>query len=108
MLDLGDNIVLEDNQNPEKEAGEAVQKLKLVPLMCKICDKLYGRFHRLYFKVSTIGRTLKPENSDDGGGESEFSNLSNPVESAAMKANGSTATKKRNRSPLDEEKKDDE
>jgi hypothetical protein len=107
MLDFGDimNIVLEDNQDPEKEAGKAVRKLKLVPLMYKICDKLYGRFHRLYFKVSTIERTLKPENSDDDGGSS---NLSNPVESVAMKANGSTATKKRKRSPLEEEKKDDE
>ena len=77
-------------------------------MMCKLCDKHYGRFHRLYFKVSTITRTLKAENSDDGGGESDSSNLSNPVESVAMKANGSTATKKRKRSPLEEEKKDDE
>ena len=108
MLDLGDNIVLEDNQNPEKEAGKAVREFKLVPMMCKICDKHYGRFHRLYFKVSTITRTMKkPDNSDDGG-ESDSSNLSNPVESVAMKANGSTATKKRKMSPLEEEKKDDE
>jgi len=101
MLDLGDNIVLEDNQNPEKEAGKAVQKLKLVPLMCKICDKLYGRFHRLYFKVSTINRTLKPkeleDNSDDGGGESDSSNLSSTVASVAMEASGSTTAKKRKR-----------
>ena len=52
MLNLGDNVVLEDNQDPEKEAGKAVRELKLVPMMCKICDKHYGRFHRLYFKVS--------------------------------------------------------
>ena len=50
---------------------------------------------------------MKPDNSDDGG-ESDSSNLSNPVESVAIKANGSTATKKRKRSPLEEGKKDDE
>ena len=81
MLNLG---VLEDNQNPEKEAGKAVRELKLVPMMCKICDKHYGKFHRLYFKVSLILRTLKPDNSDDGG-ESDSSNLSNPVASVAIK-----------------------
>ena len=91
----------------KKKAGKAVRELKLVPMMCKICDKHYGRFHRLYFKVSLILRTLKPDNSDDGG-ESDSSILSNPVESVAMKANGSTATKKRKRSPLEEGKKDDE
>ena len=95
---MGDNVVLEDNQNPEKEAGKAVRELKLVPMMCNIWDKHYGRFHRLYFKVSLIVRTLKPENSDDDGGERDSSNLSNPVASVAMKADGSTTTKKRKRS----------
>ena len=108
MLNLGDNVVLEDNQDPEKEAGKAVRELKLVPMMCKICDKHYGRFHRLYFKVSLIVRTLKPENSDDDGGESDSSNLSNPVASVAMKADGSSTTKKRKRSLLEEGKKDEE
>ena len=72
--------------------GNAVRELKLVPMMCKICDKHYGRFHRLYVKVSAITRTLKPkpDNSDDDGGESDSSNLSNHVVSVAMKANGST------------------
>ena len=108
MLNLGDNVVLEDNQDPEKEAGKAVRGLKLVPMMCKICDKHYGRFHRLYFKVSLIVSTLKPENSDDDGRESDSSNLSNPVASVAMKADGSSTTKKRKRSLLEEEKKDEE
>ena len=107
MSKLGDAIVLEDNQDFEKEAGKAVRELKLVPMMCKICDKHYGRFHRLYMKVSNITRTMKPDKPDDGG-ESDSSNLSNPVESVAIKANGSTATKKRKRSPLEEGKKDDE
>ena len=106
MLKLGDAIVLEDNQDPEKEAGKAVRELKLVPMMCKICDKHYGRFHRLYAKVSNITRTMKPDKADDGG-ESDSSNFSNPVESVAIKANGSTATRKRKRSPLEEGKKDD-
>ena len=76
-------------------------------MMCKICNKHYGRFHRLYVKVSDITQTMKPDKPDDGG-ESDSSNLSNPVESVAIKANGSTATKKRKRSQLEEEKKDAE
>ena len=105
MLKLGDNVVLEDNQDPEKEAGKAVRELKLFPMMCKICDKHYGRFHRLYAKVSNITQTMKPDKADDGD-ESDSSSFSNPVESVAIKANGSTATRKRKRSPLEEGKKD--
>ena len=105
MLNLGDTVVLENNQDPEKEAGKAVRELKLVPMMCKKCDKHYGRFHRLYAKVSNITRTMKPDKADDGD-ESDSSSFSNPVESVAIKANGSTATRKRKRSPLEEGKKD--
>tara|TARA_B110000503_G_scaffold55381_1_gene88893 strand:+ start:75 stop:227 length:153 start_codon:yes stop_codon:yes gene_type:complete len=50
---------------------------------------------------------MKPDKADDGD-ESDSSSFSNPVESVAIKANGSTATKKRKRSPLEEGKKDDE
>ena len=77
-------------------------------MMCKICDKHYGRFHRLYVKVSLIVRTLKPENSDNDGDESDSSNLSNPVASVATKADGSSKTKKRKRSTAEEGKKVDE
>ena len=107
MSKLGNNVVLEDNQDPEKEAGKAVRELKLVPMMCKICDKHYGRFHRLYMKVSNITRTMKPDKPDDGD-ESDSSNLSNPVASVAMKADGSSKTKKRKRSTAEEGKEVDE
>ena len=112
MSKLGNNVVLEDNQDPEKEAGKAVLELKLVPMMCKICDKHYGRFHRLYFKVRTINRKLNPEkledNSDDGSGESDSSNLSSTVASVAMEASGSTTAKKRKRPTAEKGKEVDE
>jgi len=112
MSKLGNNVVLEDNQDPEKEAGKAVLELKLVPMMCKICDKHYGRFHRLYFKVRTINRKLNPEkledNSDDGSGESDSSNLSSTVASVAMEAGGSTTGKKRKRPTAEKGKEVDE
>ena len=92
-------IFLRDNQDPAKEAGKAVQDLKLVAMVCKICDEHYGRFHRLNFKVTQMLRTLKPDDTESD---------SNPVACVAIKADGTSEPKKRKRSTDEEGKKDDE
>jgi hypothetical protein len=101
MIEVEGGIVLRDNQDPAKEAGKAVRTLKLLAMVCKICDEHYGRFQRLYFKVSLILRTLKPKELEDDDAESHSSIIS----SLAIKADGSTKTKKRKR-PTDEEGKE--
>jgi hypothetical protein len=77
MVDVDDNevhIFLRDNQDPEKEAGKAVRELKLDAMMCNICDKHYGWFNRMYFKISLMLRTLKPkEELEDDDAESDSS-----------------------------------
>jgi hypothetical protein len=84
MVEVDDDNVhkfLRDNQDPEKEAGKAVRELKLVPMMCYICDKHYGRFNRLYFKVTQMLRTLKPKELEDDDTVRDSSILLNPVAS---------------------------
>ena len=53
-------------------------------------------------------RALNPKELEDDDAESDSSNLSSTVASVAIEAGGSTATKKRKMSPLEEGKKDEE
>jgi hypothetical protein len=80
------NIVLRDNQDPAKEAGKAVRELKLVAVVCKICDTHYGRFNRLHYEVGQMLQALKPKELEDDDAESDSSIISNPVASVAIKA----------------------
>jgi hypothetical protein len=76
-------------------------------MVCKICDKHYGRFNRLYMEVARMLQTLKPKKSKDDDTESNSSILSNPVACVAIKADGSSTKNKRKR-PTDEEGKEDD
>ena len=99
---------LRDNQDPEKEAGKAVRELKLHGMVCNICDKHYGRFNRISFKVTKMLRTFEPRVLDDSDAGSDSSNLSSTVASVAIIAGGLTRTRKRKRPTAEEGKKDDE
>ena len=67
-------------------------------MVCKICDKHYGRFNRLHFEVAQMLNTLKPKTSEDDDTESDSSIIPNPVACVAIKADGSSTRNKRKRS----------
>jgi hypothetical protein len=108
MVQVEDNIhiVLRDNQDPAKEAGKTVQELKLIAMVCKICDTHYGRFNRLHYEVGQMLQALKPKDLEDDDAESDSSILSSPVASVAIKADGSSTSNKKRKRLTDEEGKE--
>jgi hypothetical protein len=107
MVEVEGGIILHNSQDPAKEAGKAVRKLKRIAMVCMICDKHYGRFNRLYLEVAQMLHILKPKKSKDDDTVSNFSIFANPVACVAIKADGSSTTNKRKR-PTDEEGKEDD
>jgi hypothetical protein len=106
MIEVEHGIVLRDNQDPPKEAGKAVRELKLIAMVCNICDKHYGRFNRLYLEVAQMLHKLTKKSKDDDT-ESNSSILSSPDACVAIEADGSSTANKRKRPPYEEGKEDD-
>ena len=90
MVQMVRGIIL----RPEQD-GKVVQKLKVIPMVCKICDKHYGKFNRLHARVAAIDIAFKPKQTEESDAASDSSILPSIVQSVAIKVDERSANKKR-------------
>jgi hypothetical protein len=84
---------------------EVVRKLKLIPMVCKICNKHYGRFNPLHAWVAQMAIALKPEQTENDAA-SDSSILLSIVQIVAFNAYGTSSKKKRERATYEAEKEE--